>query len=116
MIAITIGWGTAFIILRWVPCYPVAFYWDFSLKNARCWGFGSRDPLSFKRVFMAQAISTAVIDFIVFAIPTRLYFKPDTQRKSRLCLLCLFTLGLLYVTFGTSILLPRWIYLQLLKD
>ncbi|KAK4041599.1 integral membrane protein [Parachaetomium inaequale] len=97
MIVITIAWGTAFITLRWIPCYPVAAYWDFSIKDARCWGFGSRDPLAYKRVFMAQAISTAVLDFIIFAIPTRLYFKPVTQRKTRLCLLGLFTLGLLAI-------------------
>lgn len=104
MIAISAAWGTTFMILRWVPCSPVYTYWGFSLEDVRCWGFGSRDPLPFMRVFVVQAVSTAVLDFIVFAIPIQLCFKPETQRKTRLCLLGLFILGFLYVTFDTSFL------------
>ena len=95
MIGVTVMWGIAFSMLRWFPCYPVAAYWDFSIKHGRCWGFGSRDPIAFTRVFVSQATSIAVLDFIVFAIPIRLCFKPDTQRKTKLCLLGLFTFGLL---------------------
>jgi len=98
MIVITVVWGTAFIMLRWFPCYPVAAYWDFSFKDARCWGFGSRDPLAYMRIYLGQATSTAVLDFIVFAIPIRLCFKPDIQGKTRLCLLGLFTLGVLAIS------------------
>ncbi|KAK4149474.1 hypothetical protein C8A00DRAFT_18838, partial [Chaetomidium leptoderma] len=97
MIAITVTWGMIFIALRWFPCYPVAAYWNFSIKGARCWGFGSRDPLPIMRVFVGQAISTAVLDLIVFAIPVPLCFKSDTPRKTRLCLLGLFVLGLLAI-------------------
>lgn len=102
MIAISIAWGAAFMILRWFPCYPVAAYWDSSIKDARCWGFGSRDPLAFMHVYIGQATSTAILDFIVFAIPIRLCFKPETPRITRVCLLGLFAVGVLYVAFGTS--------------
>lgn len=105
MIAISTAWGATFMILRWVPCFPVYTYWDFSLEDVRCWGFGSRDPLPFMEVFVAQAVSTAVLDFTVFAIPIQLCFMPETQRKTRLSLLGLFILGFLYVTFGNSSLL-----------
>ncbi|KAL2132013.1 hypothetical protein VTI74DRAFT_4319 [Chaetomium olivicolor] len=98
MIAISAAWGATFMVLRWVPCSPVYAYWDFSSENVRCWGFGSRDPLQFMRVFMAQAVSTSVLDFIIFTIPIQLCFKPETQRKTRFCLLGLFILGFLSIS------------------
>jgi hypothetical protein len=99
MIAISAAWGVTFMILRWVPCSPVDTYWDFSVEDvsSRCWAFGSRDSLPFIRVFVAQAVSTAVLDFIVFVIPIQVWFKPETQRKTRYALLGLFVLGFLYV-------------------
>ncbi len=45
------------------------------------------------RVFVGQGISTGLLDLIVFAIPIPLFFKPETPRKTRLCLLGLFVLG-----------------------
>jgi hypothetical protein len=63
------------------------------------------------QVFVAQAVSTAVLDFIIFAIPIQLCLKPKAEKKTRLCLLGLFILGFLYVTFDTSSLLTfpsRW--------
>ncbi len=42
MIVISSGWGAAFIMLRWVPCFPVSNYWEVSVKNRHCWGFGSQ--------------------------------------------------------------------------
>ena len=98
MIAVTTAWGAAFIMLRWIPCFPVAAYWDYSIQGARCWGYNSRDPRSFMRVFVGQATSTAVLDLIVFAIPIQLGFRTDTQRNTKLCLLGLLVLGSMYVT------------------
>lgn len=97
MIAISAAWGVAFSMLRWVPCYPVRAYWDLSIENPHCWGFGARDPVSFMHVFVAQATSTVVLDLIVFAIPLQLCLKPETQKKTRLCLLGLFFLGFLVI-------------------
>jgi len=97
MIVITALWGVVFSICNWFSCSPVAAVWDLSIPNARCWGFASRDPLEFMRISVSQAITTASLDFIVFLIPARLYFRPDTSWGTRLSLLGLFTLGLSYV-------------------
>lgn len=110
MIALTTVWGLAFIALRWVPCYPVAAYWDLSIQGARCWGYNARDPHSFMRLFVGQATSTAFLDLIVFAIPIQLCFRPDTPRNTKLCLLGLLVLGSMYVTsehFFSTYSLPR---------
>jgi len=98
MIAITAAWGVAFIVLRWVPCYPVSSYWNASIRGPHCWGFGSRNPQAFARVFVGQASSSALLDLAIFAIPIPLCFKPDTPRKTRLCLVGLFILGLFTIS------------------
>jgi len=87
-------WGLAFCLFYWIPCIPLAAYWDLSITDAKCWGFGSCQWGEFGRFFVSQAISTCVLDFIVFILLVRLYFKPDTQRKTRVVLLCFFVLGL----------------------
>ncbi|KAK5659624.1 hypothetical protein OQA88_828 [Cercophora sp. LCS_1] len=87
-------WGSIFAVITWIPCVPLQGYWDFSVANARCWGLGSHDWDEFMRYFVGQAITTAVLDFVVFTIPAQLYFKSATQRKTRIALLCLFGLGL----------------------
>jgi hypothetical protein len=96
MIVISAAWGTAFTLLRWIPCYPVRAYWELSLMDAHCWGFASRNPVAYMHVFVSQAVSTAVLDSIIFAIPIPLCFKHDTPRKTRLCLVGLLILGSLY--------------------
>jgi hypothetical protein len=97
MIVISAAWGTAFTLLRWIPCYPVRAYWDLSITDAHRWGFSDRNPIAFMNVFVSQAVSTAVLDSIIFAIPIPLCFKHDTPRKTRLCLVGLLILGSLYV-------------------
>jgi hypothetical protein len=87
-------WGVTFAIFAWVPCIPLAAYWDFSIADAKCWGLGARQFSEFMPWFASQAITTSVLDFIVFILPAHLFFKPNTQRKTRIALLCLFGLGL----------------------
>ncbi len=94
MIGISVVWGLVFSVLTFVPCWPVAAYWDFTVADARCWGLGSRDLLEFMNFFVSQAVTTSFLDLIIFAIPLPLYFKADTQRITRIALLGLFTMGL----------------------
>lgn len=94
LIAIIAIWGTVFAIIAWIPCIPLEAFWDSSITGARCWGFGSRRIGEFMRYFVAQAITTALLDFVVFIIPAHLYFKSDTPMKTRIALLCLFGLGI----------------------
>ncbi len=75
MIALVGAWGTAFTLLRWIPCYPVRAFWDLSIEKPHCWGFGSRNPVAYMHVFVAQAVSTAALDFLVFVIPLPLCFR-----------------------------------------
>ena len=95
-LVITVLTGLAFAICSWFPCFPVASFWDFSLKGY-CWGFASRDQLEFMRIMVTQVVLTAAVDLVVLLIPGWLYFQPDTTKTTRLSLLGLFVLGLSYV-------------------
>jgi hypothetical protein len=94
MLVVVSLWGVAFCFLTWVPCYPVSAFWDFTITNAVCWGFASRVPLLAMQAFVSHAISTAILDFIVFIIPVHLYFKPNAEKKTQYSLIVLFILGL----------------------
>ena len=102
MIAITSVNGAAFAICSWFSCYPVAAFWDFSIRNAKCWGFASRNNVEFITISIVQVAVTNILDMVVFIIPTWLYFQPSTPRNTRLSLLCLLVLGLSYVFFKIS--------------
>ncbi len=87
-------WGLVFAVCTWVPCIPLVAFWDFSIKDAKCWGLGSRQIDEFMDYFVSQAITTSILDFVVFVIPVPLYFKPKTQKRTRIALLILFVMGL----------------------
>jgi hypothetical protein len=95
-------WGSIFAVIAWVPCVPLEGYWNVSIADARCWGLGSHDWNEFMRYFVSQAITTALLDFVVFAIPAPLCFETATKRRTRIALLCLFGLGLGYVNLCSA--------------
>ena len=94
LIGIVSIWGLIFCLFRWIPCIPLAAYWDMKLTDAKCWGYGSRNWNEFGTIFVSQAVSTCLLDFIDFFLPVRLYFTPGTQKETRVALLCLFAMGL----------------------
>ncbi|KAK3389735.1 hypothetical protein B0H63DRAFT_464238 [Podospora didyma] len=95
-------WGMIFAIFTWLPCIPLDAFWDFSLIDAKCWGFGSRHLSEFMHYFVSQAITTSIFDLVIFILPAHLYFQPGAQKKTRIALLCLFAMGL------AVILLTLW--------
>jgi len=94
MVALCALWGLAFATLTFIPCWPISAYWDAFVTNAHCWGAGAHDPLKYMTYFVAQATSSSVLDLTVYILAASLYFRLDAQRKTRLSLLGLFTLGL----------------------
>jgi len=94
VLVLTAVMGVAFAICTWFSCFPVAAFWDISIKNGRCWGFASRDRLEFMRIMVTQVVITATVDIVVFLIPAQLYFRSDRLRTTRISLIGLFVLGL----------------------
>ena len=94
LIAIIALWGSMFSVMTWIPCIPIAAYWDLSIVDAKCYGFGGRQLAEFMCYFVGQAVSNSALDFIVFLLPVRLYFRPGTGGNIRVSLLCFFAMGL----------------------
>ncbi|GKT65714.1 hypothetical protein ColTof4_03519 [Colletotrichum tofieldiae] len=93
ILVITAMWGTAYIFLAWVPCVPIAAYWDWSIPTKGRWGFGSQISEELIRTYESHATSNMILDFIIFAIPLPLYFNNGANKKSRKSVLALFLLG-----------------------
>jgi hypothetical protein len=94
VLGFTILSGVTFSICSWFSCLPVAAFWDTKVTGSHCWGFASRDQKQFVGINVTQVVVTAVLDLVVFLIPSRLYFSPETLKTARLSMFGLFFLGL----------------------
>ncbi|KAF4780741.1 hypothetical protein HER10_EVM0001734 [Colletotrichum scovillei] len=110
MIYLVAMWGAAFMFLAWVPCIPVAAYWDWSIPTTRRWGFGTQVAEELIRTYEAHATSNMILDFIIFAIPLPLYFNTEANKRSRKTVLGLFLLGSLVL------MLSAWRLVSLVRS
>ncbi|KAK3399596.1 kinetochore complex Sim4 subunit Fta1-domain-containing protein [Sordaria brevicollis] len=81
-------------ILLFTQCTPLTSYWDIAKSNDDCIPEGF--PL------MAQAILTAVADFIVWVLPLPTFYKAQIPIHQRVILIVLFSFGL-FVVFAACI-------------
>ncbi|KAK0615354.1 hypothetical protein B0T17DRAFT_541680 [Bombardia bombarda] len=86
-------WGTGYSILAWVPCVPVAAFWDFTITEKSCYGYGSTNVREFLGVYQSHVAVNMIFDIIVFTLPIPLYFKKNTPTKTKLGLILLGALG-----------------------
>lgn len=77
--------------MAWVPCLPVAAYWNLD-PSGQCYGFGI---LLDRTTFVAHTALNMVFDMLVFAVPVHLYFEKDSSTRTRMGMLALLTLGCL---------------------
>lgn len=57
LIVVSAVWGTIYSVMAWAPCVPVSGYWNWDLVltgRARCWGFGSQNPVAFDAAFASH--------------------------------------------------------------
>lgn len=57
LVAISALWGAIYSVMAWAPCVPVNGYWNWELVltgRARCWGFGSQNPIAFDAAFASH--------------------------------------------------------------
>ncbi|KXH53988.1 hypothetical protein CSAL01_09871 [Colletotrichum salicis] len=86
-------WATAYSFLGWVPCVPVAAYWNW-LIPAKRWAYGSLNSDIFSGTYESHSSVNFVLDVLVLAIPVPLYFRPQQSLKSKLRLLALLVIGI----------------------
>ncbi|KAK2047988.1 hypothetical protein LZ31DRAFT_606766 [Colletotrichum somersetense] len=110
ILVITGLWGAVYTFLAWVPCVPVAAYWDWTISTNARWGFASGNLDDLVWLYGVHATSNMVLDFIIFAIPLPLYLNNEASKKSRKSVLGLFTLG----TF--VLMLAIWRLVELMRS
>ena len=77
------------MLTNWCRCSPLSSYWNL-LRN-------HRDCLPEDRALLAQAITTAVCDFIVWVLPLPSLYQAKLPLMQRLALITLFSFGLVVV-------------------
>ncbi|ORY70040.1 uncharacterized protein BCR38DRAFT_520903 [Pseudomassariella vexata] len=99
MIVVIALWGAAFSFISWVPCFPIAGYWDLTI-SAKCYGYGSPYAKEFAQTFETHAGMNMIFDIIVLGIPISIYFEKGSSAGTRMRLLGLFAMGTVVNIFG----------------
>jgi hypothetical protein len=89
-------WGLAFFVLAVFPCNPIAKDWHPQLDGT-CIGWGSKDPDKFFQMFLGHSASNMVLDLLVLVVPIPFLSMLRIAGKSKVGLITLFTLGIVYV-------------------
>jgi len=110
ILVITGSWGIAYTFLAWVPCIPVASYWDWTIPSHARWGFGSQAAEDLVWIYAVHGTTNMILDFVIYAIPLPLYFNNKANEKSRKSVLCLFLLG------TVVLMLTTWRFVELMKS
>ncbi|KAF9702001.1 hypothetical protein EKO04_001061 [Ascochyta lentis] len=98
LLVVVILWGGAFSFMAWFPCFPISGFWNKSMSPpAKCYAFGYRTTVEAKSTLLAFAGSNMFLDFVVFLIPLKEYFRPNLKRKQVLAMTGLFAVGLIVV-------------------
>ncbi|KAI0205534.1 hypothetical protein F4808DRAFT_237262 [Astrocystis sublimbata] len=86
-------WGTAFSVIALAPCVPLQGFWDWTLEDARCYGFGSRIPDEIGGTYAAHVGTNVILDLVVLAIPVPMFFQTLREKKQRLGFSIMILLG-----------------------
>lgn len=100
LIVITSIWGIVYSVLAWVPSWPISADWTFTNNDATRYGYGTDDKDTFATTFLVHGASNMAIDIAVFCVPLfsrSMWITAGRQRQSRVALICLYGLGVMYV-------------------
>lgn len=100
LIVITSIWGIVYSILAWVPSWPISADWTFTNNTATRYGYGTDNKDTFATTFLVHGASNMAIDIAVFSVPLfsrSIWATAGRQRQSRVALICLYGLGIMYV-------------------
>ncbi|KAI2470664.1 hypothetical protein F4781DRAFT_164982 [Annulohypoxylon bovei var. microspora] len=100
LIVFTALWGIAYSFLAWVPCIPVADFWD-NGGGPTCFGYGSQYARPFIATFQSHAAINMALDTLVLIIPLPLFFKDGATMCTRVRLVGLLSMGIFVLVFAT---------------
>ncbi len=85
-------WGISFIGVAIFSCRPLHAFWDFELQ-----GLPGTYCINNRAWYLGQAVPNILSDILVLAMPIQQVLKLKLDNRSRLSLVFIFGLGLLYV-------------------
>jgi hypothetical protein len=91
-----VTWGSVTSFMAWFPCFPVQAYWDWSADSSKCYGYGAVFVEPYYATYFAHSIINMSLDAIILALPVPLLFQADTDRRTRLGLVGLLMIGVMY--------------------
>ncbi|KAI2615322.1 hypothetical protein GGR54DRAFT_296453 [Hypoxylon sp. NC1633] len=101
LIVFTALWGSAYSFLAWVPCLPVADFWnEAEAREGICYAYGSEFAIPFVATFESHAAINMTLDILVLSIPIPLFFKEGTTIGTRMRLVGLLTMGIFVLVFA----------------
>ncbi|KFH44420.1 hypothetical protein ACRE_047550 [Hapsidospora chrysogenum ATCC 11550] len=93
--AVVATWAVVTSFMAWFPCFPIHAYWNWSVSDKKCYGYGSEYVAGHYATFLAHGIVNMILDLVILALPLPLLFRPGTIRRTKLGLCGLLTLGVI---------------------
>lgn len=98
-------WGSVTTFMSWFPCFPVKAFWDWSIKNKKCYAYGSIYVIDHYATFLSHSVVNMVMDGIILALPFPMLFNAKTTYRTKLGVTGLLVLGIWYVFVSCQILI-----------
>ncbi|KAI0476607.1 hypothetical protein GGR56DRAFT_694207 [Xylariaceae sp. FL0804] len=96
LISSTALWGVTYCFMAWFPCFPVNHYWKLIPGNT-CYAYASLDPDVFFATYSSHSTLNMALDIAVFVVPLPLFWRKNTQRRTKLGLIGLIVAGAMVV-------------------
>lgn len=95
-IVFTAMWGFSYSVIAWMPCIPVADFWN-NPEIVRCYGYGSDVATEFVGTYESHTAVNLLLDLLVLGIPLPLLFNKHTGPAQRWRIVALILMGLLVI-------------------
>lgn len=69
LMVISSMWAFAYSFMALVPCLPVKAYWDWTIQDAKCYGYGVKAKHPFVEVFVSHAAINVLLDVAIVVVP-----------------------------------------------
>jgi hypothetical protein len=95
LMAISGMWGFAYSFMAIFPCFPVKAYWDWSIEDAVCYGYGVKKEHPFVEVFVSHAAINVVLDVCILVVPAPILFKKVLTKREKWSVAGLAVMGIM---------------------
>ena len=83
LMATSAMWGLAYSFMAFFPCFPVQAYWDWTIQDAKCYGYGVKAEHPFVEVFVSHAAINVLLDIAIVVVPVPLLLRKAMTKKEK---------------------------------